>query len=69
MLRPACRWLTIVLGLTLATASQAAGVRAVTVADGIKMGWAFAFLPDGSMLVNDRASCGISTETARSANR
>jgi glucose/arabinose dehydrogenase len=35
-------------------AAQAQDVRAVTVAEGVRMGWAIAFLPDGNMLVTER---------------
>jgi glucose/arabinose dehydrogenase len=47
--------LLLALPLSGATAlAQAQTVRAVTVAEGIRMGWALAFLPDGSMLVTER---------------
>ncbi len=36
-------------------ASGSPALRAVTVAEGIEMGWAMAFLPDGAMLVTERA--------------
>ena len=38
----------------LSATSIATEVRPVTVADGVEMGWAFAFLPDSSMLVTER---------------
>ncbi|HPF27095.1 MAG TPA: PQQ-dependent sugar dehydrogenase [Steroidobacteraceae bacterium] len=46
--------LLLLLGCVLSATSMAMEVRAVTVADGVQMGWSFAFLPDGSMLVTER---------------
>ncbi|MCB1623916.1 MAG: PQQ-dependent sugar dehydrogenase, partial [Pseudomonadales bacterium] len=47
-------YFALVLGLLVCAATNAAGVRATTVVDGVNMGWSFAFLPDGSLLVTER---------------
>jgi aldose sugar dehydrogenase len=39
---------------TAHTATAAPAVRAVTVAEGVEMGWAMAFLPGGGLLVTER---------------
>ena len=45
----------LVAGFTMTAIGATPGVRAVTVAEGVAMGWAVAFLPGGDLLVTERA--------------